>query len=158
MPKISAGLLMYRIQNDELEVFLIHHGGPYNKRRQEGHWGIPKGLVDPGDEDLLSTAIREFEEETGISTHSPYLELGQVQYRSSRKIIHAWAFEGNWNPEEGLTSNTFEMEWPPRSGQLQAFPEIDEGRWMDLETAKVFIHPTQWPLVERLSEKVEIPH
>ena len=111
--KDSAGFVMYR-RRDSIEVLLVHPGGPYYASRDDGVWSIPKG-VPSGDEDLLSTARREFEEETGISVPSSgYVALGMVQQTNKR--VHAWAFEGDVDPRT-LISNTFELEWPPRSGQ-----------------------------------------
>lgn len=152
MPQLSAGLLMYRYQNDQLQVFLVHPGGPYFRHKDDGHWGIPKGLLEEG-EDKLSAAIREFEEETGLRPAPPYLALSPVQYRSTRKWVHAWAFAGEWTPEQGIASNTFRIEWPPRSGQQQDFPEVDRAGWFTVEEAKQKIHPAQWPLVEELTAR-----
>ena len=149
MPKISAGLLMYRRPKTGLEVFLVHPGGPFFRNKDEGHWGIPKGLLE-GDEDKLSAAIREFEEETGLKAQPPFYALTPVQYRSSRKWVHAWAFEGEWDPAQGIRSNTFELEWPPKSGQRQTFPEVDQAGWFDLAAAQRKIHPAQWPLVREI--------
>jgi len=155
MPKVSAGLLMYRIQPDGLEVFLAHPGGPFFKNRDQGHWTIPKGLIEVG-EDPLAAAQREFEEETGLMPQPPFWALPQVRYRSSGKYLHAWAFAGEWDPAQGLKSNTFDMEWPPRSGQVQRFPELDRAAWYGLAEAQQKIHPAQWPLVEALRDRVQI--
>jgi predicted NUDIX family NTP pyrophosphohydrolase len=149
MPKISAGLLMYRQIATGLEVLLVHPGGPFYVNRDAGHWGIPKGLVEAG-EDLALAAIREFEEETGLIPQGPYHALPPVQYRSSRKWVHAWAFAGAWDPSQGIRSNTFEAEWPPRSGQMRTFPEVDRAAWFGVDEAQRMIHPAQWPLVEAL--------
>lgn len=149
MPKISCGLLMYRQLAAEVHFFLVHPGGPYFVHRDKGYWGIPKGLVEPG-EDLLAAAKREFEEETGILPKPPYHSLAKIQYNSSRKIVHAWAFSGEWDPQAGIHSNRFEMEWPPNSGQYQTFPEVDQARWFNYEEAQVYIHPAQFPLLDRL--------
>lgn len=156
MPKISAGLLMYRRSaspNNSVDLFLAHPGGPYYRKRDEGHWTIPKGLIEP-EEDYLTAAIREFEEETGIKPFGPFLSLPMVRYRSTGKYLHAWAFEGDWHPSQGIVSNTFEVEWPPKSGKLESFPEIDRAEWFSIEEAEAKLHPVQWPLVEALKEEI----
>jgi predicted NUDIX family NTP pyrophosphohydrolase len=148
MPKpIACGLLMYRWSDQTLEFFLVHPGGPFFKNKRLGVWSIPKGLPE-GDEDKLVTAIREFTEETGIVPNAPFLELTPVQQKGG-KVVHAWAFEGKWNPADGIVSNTFNLEWPPASGKLQSFPEQDEAAWMDFETAKSAINPAQIKLLEQ---------
>lgn len=149
MAKTSAGLLMFKItQARELHCFLVHPGGPYYEGKHLGTWGIPKGLVET-DESLENTAKREFFEETGIEPRPPYFYLENIRY-SKGKVVHAWAFEGAWEETDGIISNSFEAEWPPKSGQLQTFPEVDEGRWMDLKEVQIRIHPAQWPLIFRL--------
>lgn len=140
---------MYRQAKNELEVFLVHPGGPYFQKRQAGFWGIPKGLVEP-EEAYLTAAKREFQEETSLVPQAPFVPLGSIQYRSSRKIVHAWGFEGDWQPEQGIKSNSFQMEWPPYSGQYSSFPEVDEARWFGPAQAKVFMHQAQHPLLDRL--------
>ena len=113
--KISAGLMMFRRRAaGELEVFLAHMGGPYFRNKDEGSWTIPKGEPEPG-EGLFETATREFEEETGVAPEPPFTSLGSAKQRGG-KLVHAWAFEGDWDASRTLTSNTFEIEWPPRSG------------------------------------------
>ena len=144
---------MYRQTAQGLEVFLAHPGGPYFRKRDEGHWTIPKGLIE-GEEDSLAAAQREFEEETGLRPQPPFLPLPQVRYRSTGKYLHAWAFEGEWDPAEGIHSNTFEIEWPPKSGKKQPFPEIDRANWFGLEAAERKIHPAQWPLVQALRDEL----
>ena len=134
MPKVvSAGLLMYRVREQHLEVLLAHPGGPFFTRRDEGVWSIPKGEVDVG-EDQLDAARREFYEETGLAPHGSFLPLGAVKYKN-HKVVHAWAFEGDCDPA-GLVSNTFEMEWPKGSGRLCEFPEIDRADWFGLDEAR----------------------
>jgi len=152
MPKTSAGLLMYKISGEqELLCFLGHPGGPYFKNKQKASWGIPKGLVE-GEEELQSAAIREFEEETGIPvpTEAEFIFLDSIRYKNGKRL-HAWAFEGSWDEKQGIQSNEFEIEWPPKTGQLQLFPEIDQGRWMGLDDLQTYIHPAQWPLIYRLN-------
>src|SRR5688572_12952391 len=121
--KQSAGLLMYRRGSDGVELFLVHPGGPFYARKDDGVWTIPKGEPAPG-EALLACAQREFEEETGMQPRAErFLELGAIR-QAGGKTVHAWAFEGAWGDRE-LRCNTFELEWPPRSGRKQAFPEVD---------------------------------
>lgn len=122
MPKISAGLLMYRIQNGQLQLLLVHPGGPFFKSKDEGAWSIPKGEVEP-DEDLLETAKREFIEELGITPTGPFIELTLVKQKGG-KIVYAWAFQGECDPSS-IVSNRFSMEWPLKSGRQVEFPEID---------------------------------
>ena len=150
MPKRSAGLLMYRIRDGELQVFLVHPGGPYWAKKTEGSWTIPKGEYEPG-EDPLSAAIREFQEETGFTAAEPFVELGSVQQKSG-KFVAAWAFEGDCDPAK-LSSNTCEVEWPPRSKQLILIPEIDRGAWFKPVDAAILIRDEQQPLLERLVER-----
>ena len=154
MPKISAGLLMYRDrieQRASLEVLLVHPGGPFWKNKDDGAWMLPKGEVNAG-EDLLAAAIREFKEETGFTPVEPFLALGQVKHKSG-KILHAWAFRGDCDPTR-IRSNTFEIEWPPKSGHKQEFPEIDRAQFFDLSTAQRKILAAELPLLDRLAAKV----
>lgn len=145
---ISAGLLMCRWQNDILEYFLVHPGGPFFKNKDLGVWSIPKGLPEP-DEDLFLTAQREFKEETGIIPSPPYYHLQPIIQKGG-KNVHAWAFEGNWNAEiDSIRSNDFEIEWPPRSGKYKTFPEQDKAEWMDLNRASVAIISSQIPLLQQ---------
>jgi predicted NUDIX family NTP pyrophosphohydrolase len=140
MPKKSAGLLMYRRRDGVLQVFLVHPGGPFWEKKDLGAWSIPKGEYIP-EEDCLAAARREFHEETGLKAHGSFVPLTPLQ-QSSGKIIQAWAFEGDCDPKS-IKSNTFSIEWPPRSGKAQDFPEIDRGEWFDLEEAKQKIQPGQ---------------
>jgi predicted NUDIX family NTP pyrophosphohydrolase len=144
---IAAGLLMCRKNGNTLEYFLVHPGGPFFKNKNEGFWTIPKGLPE-SNEDLLLTAQREFKEETGIDAVPPFHSLGNVKQKAG-KIIHAWSFIGNWNPVNGIVSNTFRIEWPPRSGKFQEFPEQDRAEWMNYEKATHFIVPAQIPFLDR---------
>jgi predicted NUDIX family NTP pyrophosphohydrolase len=154
MPKISAGLLMYRGQSEHRgspEVLLVHPGGPFWKNRDDGAWMIPKGEVEPG-EDLLAAAIREFNEETGLTPVEPFVALGQVKHKSG-KILHAWAFQCDCDPTR-IKSNTFEIEWPPKSGRKQEFPEIDLADFFDLTGARRKMLAAELPLLDRFAEKV----
>ena len=151
MAKQSAGLLMYRHLTNGLEVLLVHPGGPFWKKRDLGVWTIPKGLVEAG-EDLFHTACREFAEETGLSSQGPYLELPEIKQSSKR--VKAWAFEGDCDPTT-IRSNTFEMEWPPKSGKLQTFPEVDRARWFAPEMAQRYILKAQIPLLKSLQQQID---
>jgi predicted NUDIX family NTP pyrophosphohydrolase len=143
----SAGLLMYRRGCGGIEVLLVHPGGPFWKNKDDGAWTIPKGELAEG-EDLLATARREFEEETGFTPRGEFVSLGSIRQKGG-KIVHAWAVEGEIDTS-AIRSNTFTMEWPPRSGKRAAFPEIDRGEFFDLETARRKMNPAQGVLLERL--------
>ena len=146
--RVSSGILLYRRPGGRLEVLLAHPGGPYFARKDEGHWTIPKGEVDPGEE-LVSVGRREFEEETGQPVpEGPSRELGSIVQKGG-KIVHAWAVEGDLDPDAGA-SNTFEVEWPPGSGRRQSFPEIDRVAWFDTDEARRRIKGTQIPFIDRL--------
>lgn len=146
--RVSAGLLMYRLSGGELEVFLAHPGGPHFARKDEGHWTAPKGETEPG-EALLETAQREFFEETNLTPNGPYIELGWIRQKGG-KIVHAWAFEGNLGPKDEVRSIEFQMEWPPKSGKLARFPEVDRAEFFHWQEASVKIKPTQIPFIDRL--------
>jgi predicted NUDIX family NTP pyrophosphohydrolase len=152
MARISAGLLMYRLRAGTLEVLLAHPGGPLFARKDEGAWTIPKGLVEAG-EDLLQAAQREFEEETGVEPRGPYLPLTHCKLKAG-KIVHAWAFAGDMDPA-ALRSNTFELEWPPRSGRTQRFHEIDRVAFFDADSALNKINSGQRGFVEELSRLLQ---
>ena len=160
----SAGILLFRraplrpdgASGNEPEVLLGHPGGPFFARRDEGHWSIPKGEPDAPDDDLLAVARREFAEETGHPAPAaqpdgqPPLSLGTIVQKGG-KIVHAWAIEGDLDPA-AAASNEFEMEWPPRSGQRQSFPEIDRVAWFAPDEARRRLKPTQIPFIDRLVE------
>jgi predicted NUDIX family NTP pyrophosphohydrolase len=148
MPPISAGILLYRRRDSGVEVFLVHPGGPYWARKDEGAWSVPKGLVDAGEE-VLACARREFKEETGFDLQGvgPERDLGTVQLPSG-KLLHVWAVEGDCNPAE-LNSNLFEMEWPPKSGRTARFPEVDRGGWFERTPALLKIAKGQRPVIEK---------
>jgi len=148
--KVSAGLMMYRRRAGALEVFLVHPGGPYHAGKDAGGWSVPKGELEDGD-DLLQTAIREFSEETGKDAEGPYTPLGSIKQRGG-KTVHAWAFAGDWEDGRALVSNTFEMEWPRNSGQMQTFPEVDQGAFFPADTAREKINVRQVALIDRLAE------
>jgi predicted NUDIX family NTP pyrophosphohydrolase len=151
MPKQSAGILLYRRAERGLEVFLVHPGGPFWAKKDLGAWAIPKGEYGEG-EDALAAARREFEEETGFAVEGDFVELGTVR-QAGGKVVSVWAIEGDCDPAK-MTSNTFEMEWPPRSGRMQEFPEVDRGAWLALPEARDRILASQKPFVDRLGEKV----
>jgi predicted NUDIX family NTP pyrophosphohydrolase len=143
----SAGLLMYRLRGGNLEVLLAHPGGPFWSRRDAASWTLPKGEIGPG-EDPLAAARREFEEETGFASTPPFHPLGELKQKSGKRIT-AWAFEGDADPSL-LTSNMFEMEWPPRSGRMQNFPEVDRVAWFGPDEARVKLIAGQAPFVDAL--------
>jgi predicted NUDIX family NTP pyrophosphohydrolase len=157
MPSVSAGLLLYRRTASDPEVFLVHPGGPFWARKDEGAWSVPKGLVDPG-EDELECARREFTEETGFGTSDlgAALDLGTFR-QASGKLLHIWAVEGDRNPDE-LRSNLFAMQWPPRSGRSAQFPEVDRGGWFGRDAALQKILPGQRAILEKLYDSLMIPH
>src|SRR5205809_985775 len=146
--RVSAGLLMFRRKDEALEFLLAHPGGPFFARKDEGAWTIPKGEAAP-DEDLLARAQIEFEEEIGIQPHGNWIELGSIKQKGG-KTVHAWAFEGDLPNSFKLKSNTFEMEWPPRSGKLKEFPEVDRAEFFPEEIARRKINPAQIPFLDRL--------
>lgn len=154
MPQVSAGLLMCRV-TQEVQFFLVHPGGPFYAKKSEGVWSIPKGLSE-NSEDLLRTAEREFTEETGITPAEPYEFLGTVKMKSG-KLIHAWSFIGEWDPSKGISSNTFPLEWPPRSGKTLMIPEADRAAWCGYEEALQLIHPVQRFFIEKAKEIYQ-PH
>ena len=148
MPVTSAGLLLYRRRGPRLEVFLVHPGGPYWARKDDGAWSVPKGLVDPHEDELVC-ARREFTEETGFEPAATGSERDLGIFRQpSGKRLHVWAVEGDYDPA-ALRSNLFEMEWPPGSGRTAQFPEVDRGGWFDRAQALAKITSGQRPLLEK---------
>jgi predicted NUDIX family NTP pyrophosphohydrolase len=144
----SAGILLYRRREGELEVLLVHPGGPFWARRDAGVWSIPKGEYAP-QEEPLAAARREFEEELGVAPpEGPPLDLGEIRQRGG-KLVRAWALEGDLDAS-AVASNTFELEWPPRSGRMIEVPEVDRAEWLTLERAREKINPAQAELLDRL--------
>ena len=151
MSKQSSGILLFRQSARGLEVLLVHPGGPFWARRDLGAWSIPKGEFDAG-EDALAAARREFEEETGCEAAGEALALDPVR-QSSGKLVHAWAVRGDFDPAK-LDSNTFSLEWPPRSGRMQEFPEVDRAAWLTLEEAREKILKGQAGLLDQLRRRL----
>lgn len=149
MPQISAGLLMYRCCQGQWQVLLVHPGGPFFQHKDAGAWTIPKGEVESGD-DLLATACREFQEETGLTPTAPFVSLNSIKQKGG-KLVHAWAFAGDCDPAT-MRSNTFTLEWPPKSGRQMEFPEVDRAAWFEFEPARTRINPAQVSLIDRLEE------
>src|SRR5436190_3780300 len=137
MAKQSAGILLYRISNKFPEVFLVHPGGPFWSKKDDGAWSIPKGEFETNEEPLTA-AKREFEEETGVAISGKFIELVPIKQKGG-KIVYAWAVEGDIDPEK-IQSNSFEIEWPPKSGKMKTFPEIDKASWFTLNDAFVKIN------------------
>ncbi|MES2681552.1 MAG: NUDIX domain-containing protein [Bacteroidota bacterium] len=151
--KQSAGLLLYKITGDDLSVLLVHPGGPFWAKKDAGAWTIPKGGVEPGEE-LLSAAIREFNEETGRVISGKFIPLTPVKQKGG-KLVHAWAIEGAFEMAH-LKSNTFEMEWPPKSGKLRTFPEVDRAGWFGVTEAFIKILPGQRDFISELQKLLSI--
>ncbi len=151
MAKISAGILLFRKRPTGVQVMLVHPGGPFWAKKDDGAWSIPKGLADE-DEDLLAAAKREFFEETGMSIDGEFLDLGAHRQPGGKTIV-AWGCEGDFDPAL-LDSNTFSMEWPPRSGELAEFPEVDKAGWHDLDEALVKVTRGQRSIIAALAEKL----
>ena len=139
---------MYRRRGERLEVLLVHPGGPYFARRDDGAWSIPKGEVRAG-EDALSAALREFEEELAVKPSGEFLDLGEVRQRGG-KVVRAWAFEGEYDDSAPPRSNTVTLEWPPRCGRCAEFPEIDRAEFFDADAARRKINPAQAAFIDRL--------
>ncbi len=148
MPRQSAGLLMVRLTSGAPEVLIVHPGGPFYAKKDLGHWTIPKGEPNPG-EDLLLTAQREFLEETGFPPTLPFLPLDTIR-QAGGKLVTAWAFLGNCDPTL-LRSSTCQIEWPPRSKQLLTIPEIDRAAWFTLPEAHRHLRDTQRPFLDRVA-------
>ncbi len=154
MVKQSAGILLYRTTNQELQVFLVHPGGPFFVNKDDGSWSIPKGeFLD--DENPLDAAKREFFEETGQTIDGTFISLAPIKQKNG-KMVFAWAVEGDINPATNV-SNTFELEWPPKSGKFKSFPEIDKAAWFNIETAKIKIIAAQAGLITELLSHLNIP-
>ena len=152
MPRQSAGLLLYRRSVHGIEVFLAHPGGPFWAKKDAGAWSIPKGEMEPG-EIGLNAARREFREEIGVDIQGMFLPLDPVRLAGG-KVVQAWAVEGECDTA-AVVSNTFPLEWPPRSGRIVEFPEVDRAAWFDLAEARLRISPGQVPLLDQLESLVE---
>jgi len=152
-PRISAGILVYRWNNSGLEVLIAHPGGPFFRAKDEGHWTIPKGEPNVG-EDLPEAAVREFCEEVGYVPPGPFMDLGSIQQKGG-KIVYAWACEGDLPAGHVHKCNTFRMEWPLNSGRFESFPEIDQVCFMPIGTARRKLKPTQLPFLDRLLQKIQ---
>ena len=152
MMKRSAGLLVYRLKDEQVEVFLAHPGGPFWAKKDAGAWSIPKGEFEG--EEPLKAAIREFQEETGRKITGEFVELRPIKQKGG-KMVYAWAVEADFNAAE-IESNTFELEWPPKSGVVKEYPEVDRAEWFDLKTAKVKILASQMELLDQLAEFPEL--
>lgn len=150
-PPLSAGVLLFRERDGATEVLLIKPGGPFWRNKDAGAWMIPKGAVEPG-EKPAEAALREFEEETGTRLTSVPFPLKRIR-QSGGKHVEAFALEGDLDPS-AVTSNEFELEWPPRSGRLERFPEVIEARWMTLDEARAMMLPSQLPLLDALEEEL----
>jgi predicted NUDIX family NTP pyrophosphohydrolase len=150
--RISAGLLLWRRNRGELEVLLAHMGGPFWVKKDHGHWTIPKGEIEPGEE-AHAVALREFAEETGQAPPvGPFIQVGEIRQKSGKRVL-AWAVEGDLDPAVAQ-SNTYEMEWPPRSGRIESFPEIDRVEWFGMDEARRRLKAAQVPFLDRLEERL----
>jgi predicted NUDIX family NTP pyrophosphohydrolase len=145
--KRSAGILLYRRKGKSVEVFLVHPGGPFWTKKDDGAWTIPKGAIEPG-EDPLAAARREFTEETGFGVDGDFIELGTFKQPGGKHVL-VWALEGDCDPKK-LVSNEFEMDWPPRSGKRQRFPEVDRGQWFGIARAREKLLTGQRPILDAL--------
>ena len=146
--RTSAGILLWRCRGECVEVLLAHQGGPLWVKKDFGHWTIPKGEAEHGEE-YVAVARREFAEETGHEIpDAPLIQLGEIRQKSG-KLVHAWAVNGDLDPSTAI-SNTYDMEWPPKSGRIQAFPEIDRVEWFDLDEARRRLKAAQVPFLDRL--------
>jgi len=148
--RVSAGLLMYRLNSGALEVFIAHPGGPWFPHRDHGIWTIPKGEIEPG-ESALDAARREFTEEVGITSTPPFIELGSIRQRGG-KTVFAWAFEGQWDSTQGIESNCIDVEWPAGSGHWSSWPEIDRAGFFSPAAAKERMKLAQHPFIDRLAD------
>ncbi|HEU4859401.1 MAG TPA: NUDIX domain-containing protein [Chitinophagaceae bacterium] len=152
MAQKSAGIVLYRLQNNSIEVFLVHPGGPYWSKKDEGAWSIPKGEFNDNEEPLAA-AKREFQEETGIQISGEFIQLNPVKQKGG-KMVYAWAVEGDIDPAK-IKSNSFEIEWPPRSGRMKSFPEIDKAAWFHVSDAQKKIIEAQSALIKELESKIQ---
>jgi predicted NUDIX family NTP pyrophosphohydrolase len=152
---LSAGILLYRVREGQIEVFLVHHGGPFWVNKDEGAWSIPKGELEPG-EDALVCARREFHEETGAEVSGDFAALTPVR-QAGGKRVHAWAVAGDFDPAT-LHSNTFKVQWPPRSGKWATFPEVDRGAWFTLAEARPKLLAAQRAFLGELSQMLDEAH
>jgi len=150
--KTSAGILLYKKASNGLTVFLIHPGGPFFARKDEGAWSIPKGELDEG-EDGLDAAKREFEEETGCRAGGPFLPLSPIKQKGGKTVL-SWAAPGDC-AADAIRSNTFTMEWPPKSGRMQEFPEVDKAEWFTIEEARKKINPAQAAFLDELQARID---
>jgi predicted NUDIX family NTP pyrophosphohydrolase len=147
----SSGILLFRFKNDRTEVLLVHPGGPFWIKKDEGAWSIPKGMFEEN-ESPLDAAKREFKEETGFEADGEFIDLGNLT-QPSKKIVHAWALKKDLD-ETKVVSNKFSLEWPRKSGIMNEFPEIDKAGWFDVDIAKKKIQKGQAVFIDRLLEKV----
>ncbi len=147
----SSGILLYRFFQGRLQVMLVHPGGPFYAKKDDGAWSIPKGIIEAG-ENPFDAARRELREETGVDSDGEFIALGQAR-QSDRKTLHAWAVCQDVDTSS-IESNTFTMEWPPKSGNIREFPEIDKGRWFDIHEARVKLRKEQLIFLDRLMEKL----
>lgn len=153
MANQSAGILLYRRKNEQPEFFLVHPGGPFWQKKDLGSWTIPKGEFTE-EEDALTAAIREFREETGISISGNFIKLSPVKQKAG-KLIHAWALEGDIDPTI-ISSNTFSIEWPPKSGKRKEFPEVDKADWFGFDMAVQKINPAQANFINELLQQMQL--
>ncbi len=154
MAKRSAGILMYRTDGADLSILLVHPGGPFWRNKDGGAWSIPKGEIGE-EEDAAAAARREFEEELGIVPHGELMALGEIRQKGG-KIVEAFALEGDLDTRR-IVSNSFDCEWPPRSGRIQSFPEVDRAEWFSVAAAWEKLLESQWPLLHRLTEALGCP-
>lgn len=147
----SAGILLYRRGGPTLEVLLVHPGGPFWRGKDAAAWTIPKGEIDHGEE-ALAAAVRELKEETGVEVEGPFIALDPIRQKAGKRVT-AFACEGDCDAS-AIVSNTFSLEWPPRSGRMQTYPEVDRAAWFTLETAREKINPAQFALLEELQARL----